>query len=87
MSRLDVIRAWKDEEYFTSLSETERNLLPENPAGVVELSDLELMNAAGGQIPTTVFTISALGSCYSCVTCPTATCVTITFPTSTFLTS
>jgi mersacidin/lichenicidin family type 2 lantibiotic len=83
MSRLDVIRAWKDEEYYSSLSETERICLPQNPAGMVELSDAELVTAAGGEILTTVFTVSALGSCYSCATCPTATCVTITLDTST----
>jgi mersacidin/lichenicidin family type 2 lantibiotic len=80
MPPIDVIRAWKDEEYLNSLSETERGLLPRNPAGIVELSDDDLVTAAGGQVPTTVFTISALGSCYSCVTCPVTTCITITIP-------
>lgn len=64
MSRLDVIRAWKDEEYFSSLSETERVLLPQNPAGLVELSDEELGGAKG----------AALGSCHSCFTCITVGC-------------
>ncbi len=78
MSRLDVVRAWKDEEYFSSLSETERGSLPQNPAGLVELSDAELGSAEGGEpFTTTIFTISALGSCYSCVTCIT---ITITIP-------
>ncbi len=58
MSRLDVIRAWKDEEYFSSLSETEKVLLPQNPAGFVELADDELRGAQG----------AALGSCHACIT-------------------
>jgi mersacidin/lichenicidin family type 2 lantibiotic len=83
MRKLDIVRAWKDEEYFNSLTEAERRLLPQNPAGLVELSDDDLGVAAGGQAPaitTPVLTISALGSCYSCITCPVATCITITFP-------
>lgn len=33
MSKLDVIRAWKDEEYRAGLSKEQLALLPENPAG------------------------------------------------------
>ncbi|WP_437670566.1 mersacidin/lichenicidin family type 2 lantibiotic [Sorangium sp. So ce131] len=43
MSNIDIIRAWKDESYRLSLSDAERALLPESPAGPVELGD-----AAGG---------------------------------------
>jgi mersacidin/lichenicidin family type 2 lantibiotic len=42
MSRQDIIRAWKDEEYRESLSEAERARLPEHPAGLIELADAEL---------------------------------------------
>jgi len=68
MSRLDVIRAWKDEEYFSNLSETERVSLPENPAGFVELSDADLRGAAGGRLPSTTSPAEALGSCHTCFT-------------------
>lgn len=34
-----MIKAWKDEDFRLSLSDEERALLPENPAGVVELTD------------------------------------------------
>ena len=68
MSRLDVIRAWKDEEYFSSLSETEKVLLPQNPAGFVELSDDELRGAQG----------VALGSCHTCITGNAIACDTTT---------
>jgi mersacidin/lichenicidin family type 2 lantibiotic len=79
MNRLEVIRAWKDEEYFNSLNENERTLVPRNPAGLVELTDQDLGGANGGEeFTTTVFTISALGSCFSCYTCPMTTCITIT---------
>lgn len=48
LSEQDVIRAWKDEEYRASLSEAERAQLPENPAGLTELSDSALDTASGG---------------------------------------
>jgi mersacidin/lichenicidin family type 2 lantibiotic len=49
MSNEDIIRAWKDEEYRNSLSEEQRNQLPENPAGMVELSDQEMETFMGGK--------------------------------------
>ncbi len=39
---IDIVRAWKDEDYRQSLSEEERAQLPANPAGFVELSLEEL---------------------------------------------
>ena len=48
MSNIDIIRAWKDEEYRNSLSEEQRSQLPENPAGVIELPDDIAQSVAGG---------------------------------------
>jgi mersacidin/lichenicidin family type 2 lantibiotic len=48
MSHEDIIRAWKDEEYWNSLSEEQRAQLPQNPAGMVELSDEAMQNVGGG---------------------------------------
>jgi mersacidin/lichenicidin family type 2 lantibiotic len=53
MTHLDIICAWKDEEYRLSLSEAERALLPPNPAGLIELTDAELAHAAGTYEPGT----------------------------------
>ena len=50
MNNVDVIRAWKDEEYRLSLSDAERAQLPAHPAGLVELQDAELDQAAGGAV-------------------------------------
>jgi mersacidin/lichenicidin family type 2 lantibiotic len=60
MSHLNTIRAWKDAEYRQSLSEAERALLPEHPAGLIELSDADL-DAAGGlpQCPWNTFVCTA----------------------------
>lgn len=44
----EIIRAWKDEDYLESLNEEQRSLLPENPAGTIELSDEEMEVLAGG---------------------------------------
>jgi mersacidin/lichenicidin family type 2 lantibiotic len=41
MSHVNIIRAWKDEEYRSSLSDAERALLPDNPAGLIELTGLD----------------------------------------------
>ena len=55
MSHVNVVRAWKDEEYRLSLSEAERSRLPENPAGLLEQTEVELESATGGyQIVQTV---------------------------------
>jgi mersacidin/lichenicidin family type 2 lantibiotic len=48
MNRLDIVRAWKDEEYRNSLSKAELAALPENPAGLTELEAGDLGGAAGG---------------------------------------
>ena len=48
MSKMNIIRAWKDEDYRLSLSEAERALLPEHPAGLIELSGAEMDGDGGG---------------------------------------
>jgi mersacidin/lichenicidin family type 2 lantibiotic len=48
MSTLDIVRAWKDEEYCNSLSDTQRASLPQNPAGIIELTDAELSAVGAG---------------------------------------
>lgn len=48
MTHVDVIRAWKDEEYRLSLTEEERASLPEHPAGVIQLKDEQMGKVIGG---------------------------------------
>ena len=48
MKTIDIIRAWKDEDYRNSLSAAQRAALPKNPAGMVELSDSDMGKVAGG---------------------------------------
>ena len=47
MSKVDIIRAWKDEEYRASLSDAERALLPAHPAGLIELAEDEMKAVMG----------------------------------------
>lgn len=49
MSSENIIRAWKDENFRNSLNEEQRALLPDHPAGMVELTDGQLGRAAGGK--------------------------------------
>ena len=44
MSNIDIVRAWKDEEYRTGLSADELALIPDNPAGLVELLEFQPAN-------------------------------------------
>ena len=48
MSRLNIIRAWKDEEYRQSLTDAETALVPANPAGLAELAEEEMNQIDGG---------------------------------------
>lgn len=56
MSNENIIRAWKDEDYWNSLSEEQRSQLPDNPAGTIELSEKEMEIIAGGRIDQTLRT-------------------------------
>jgi mersacidin/lichenicidin family type 2 lantibiotic len=42
MSNLNIILAWKDEDYRRSLTDAQRAQLPANPAGVIEFQDRNL---------------------------------------------
>jgi mersacidin/lichenicidin family type 2 lantibiotic len=42
-----IIRAWEDPEYRKSLTARELAALPENPAGAIELTDVELNGVLG----------------------------------------
>jgi mersacidin/lichenicidin family type 2 lantibiotic len=53
MSIEESIRAWKDEAYRNSLTSEQREQLLPNPAGVMEIEDEALEEAAGG-LPSTI---------------------------------
>ena len=51
MTKIEIVRSWKDEDYLPSLSSQERAFLLDNPAGMAELSDEDLLNVDGGSTP------------------------------------
>jgi mersacidin/lichenicidin family type 2 lantibiotic len=51
MKSFEIVRGWKDEEYRRMLSDEQRAALPENPAGLTELTDVELGAVGGGEAP------------------------------------
>lgn len=80
MSQLDIVRAWKDEEYCDSLSDAQRALLPDNPAGVIELTDAQLAAAGGGAAAQAAspLTLITLPICPTCYQCSLTVCITFT---------
>lgn len=48
MKKRNVIRAWRDGEYFDSLSSAEVASMPESPAAMIELGDDVLASVTGG---------------------------------------
>lgn len=54
MKNIDIARALKDAAYRATLTAEERALLPVNAAGVVELSDSDLLAVSGGMMSATI---------------------------------
>lgn len=48
MLQVDIVRAWKDEEYRLSLPLEVRETIPPSPVGPFELSDQEMTAVVGG---------------------------------------
>lgn len=48
MNKDEIIRAWRDADYFFSLSDDQLASLPANPVGMIELSEDALTTVAGG---------------------------------------
>ncbi len=51
----EIVRSWKDEDYRLSLNSEELALMPGNPAGLIELTDEELVGVDGGSTPICFF--------------------------------
>jgi mersacidin/lichenicidin family type 2 lantibiotic len=78
MSKINVVRAWKDAKFRKSLSAEEQAMLPANPVGRVELSDAQLgisgakdrpprqtdyLCTYGKECPTNIIACSFAGTC------------------------
>ncbi len=66
MKAEQIIRAWKDEAFRDSLDASQRESLPENPAGLVELSEEDLGQADGGTGWVCAVTVTIIASCPAC---------------------
>ena len=69
MNKENIIRAWKDRDFRNSLTEDELNSLPSNPAGMIDISDVELEMANGGNAASTEH-FKTLGCCQGFTTDP-----------------
>jgi len=59
MNTDQIVKSWKDQHYSHALSTAEQTLLPENPAGLMELSDEEIMGVSGGNwVNSVVLTVT-----------------------------
>ncbi len=67
MKKLDIARAWRDEDYYLSLSAAERASLPANPAALITV-DAGLERVAAGVIKYTN------GGSAICSPCPPYNC-------------
>src|SRR5262249_25096994 len=88
MNRVDIVRAWKDEEYRLSLTEEQLAALPANPAGTVELDAAELEAAGGGvkilPLPRTLL-VALCPRSYRVFWCPPKSFIPVTCPPKSFL--
>ncbi|HEX3552825.1 MAG TPA: mersacidin/lichenicidin family type 2 lantibiotic [Thermoanaerobaculia bacterium] len=62
MKKIDLARAFRDEDYYLSLTAAERASLPAHPAAMIEVSEDELRAVAGA----TTDACSVSGICSPC---------------------
>lgn len=48
MKKKQILEAWRNEEYYLSLSEEERARIPEHPSGILDMEDDVLRSITGG---------------------------------------
>ena len=65
MKKHQILTAWRDEEFFLSLSDEERAQIPEHPAGALEVEDDILRSVTGG-CGTKLFTCPTSSACTPC---------------------
>ena len=67
---IDVARAWRDEDYYLSLTEEERTSLGAHPAGAKTVVDDVLSSITGGcgpyKTPSTACYNASTGETYYC---------------------
>ncbi len=68
---IDVARAWRDEDYYLSLTDEERSSVGVHPSGVAGVSDDALRSIAGGcgvkPTETPCYTPCGMEMCKDCM--------------------
>lgn len=73
MNKSDLIRAWKDPVYRSTLRAEELGALPAHPAGVIDVQDDDLRGVGGALLTTAIAcTAHTFGGWRSCG-CPVTT--------------
>lgn len=67
MTNAQIIRAWKDEEYRSGLTDAEKAMLPPSPAGIVEIQEENLSAAGGITAPDVVSCVATVTVRYTCL--------------------
>jgi mersacidin/lichenicidin family type 2 lantibiotic len=57
MTTDQIVSSWKNEDYRLSLRSDQQALLPRNPAGLIELTDEELLGIDGASASVIVATV------------------------------
>lgn len=68
-----ILEAWRNEEYYLSLSEEERARIPEHPSGLLDIEDEALRSITGGCGGTTTIKLCGGGggdTSAICTPCP-----------------
>lgn len=68
MKKHEILRAWRDGEYYDSLTEEQKAMLPESPAGM-DMDDDVLSSITGGCVSLKFCPTSML-----CTPCPPMEC-------------
>jgi len=82
MSKLNIVRAWKDQEYRLTLTAEQLSQIPASPAGAIDLSDTELDYVAGATTEYNFTTGCCVGLTTNTCTCTWGPSCTVTITCS-----
>ncbi len=74
MKKTQIIAAWRDEDYYLSLSMEDRAALPAHPAGITGIGDEALRSITGGCSSSSTHLGGCGASTGICTPCPPVHC-------------
>ncbi len=66
MKKLDIARAWRDEDYYLTLTEAERASLPANPAAAITVTNGNLRVVNAGSLTSIINSCTGTAICSPC---------------------